>query len=62
MLDKWSIKIIRFPLSVLCKPFEWTGITADRVTVAGFFIKIGCVPGPGDRLGHSWSFFVAPFF
>ncbi|MCG6909898.1 MAG: CDP-alcohol phosphatidyltransferase family protein [Deltaproteobacteria bacterium] len=44
MLDKWGIKVTRLPLKVLARPFEMAGITANQVSVAGFFIGVLSVP------------------
>ncbi|MCE0494778.1 CDP-alcohol phosphatidyltransferase family protein [Vibrio salinus] len=44
MLDRYSIKMVRVPLSALSSLLDKTGITANQVTVTGFAIGLLSLP------------------
>lgn len=44
MLDQYAIKIIRWPLKTLSALPDKLGITANQVTVTGFFIGLCALP------------------
>ncbi len=52
MLDRFSIKIIRAPLTLGAKALNKSGITANQTTVVGFVI--GCLALPALALENYW--------
>lgn len=52
MLDRYAIDIIRWPLKQAAEVSEKLGLTANQVTVGGFFI--GMLALPAIATGHYW--------
>ncbi|WP_392339481.1 CDP-alcohol phosphatidyltransferase family protein [Moritella marina] len=44
MLDRYAIKIIRWPINTAAKIVHKTGIKADQVTLLGFVLGLMCFP------------------
>lgn len=44
MLDRYTIKVIRWPINTAAKLVDKAGITADQVTLFGFMLGLMCFP------------------
>lgn len=44
MLDRWTLQWIKPPLKTTARALVRTGVSADQLTIAGFFIGMAAVP------------------